>query len=257
LSTNRPTQKELRAPDAFQRVGGEARRWLEQRRTLALGAVILVAMLAFISAAVSWVSNRSDEQAARALGTALKPLDRPIGAPAQGDALKPYATQAEKDQAISASLTSFRSAHSRTLAATTAALPLADAELRLGHPDTSLTQTIDFLARAPTKQVLRVSALENEGYAWEAKGQFDQAMDAFEKMSREDLGGFLAGMGLYHRARILVMQGKKVEAAKAFQELATAQPGTPAGRLAQDRLSLLAAEGIHPPVPAPAKPDAG
>jgi tetratricopeptide (TPR) repeat protein len=257
LSTNRPTQKELRAPDAFQRVGGEARRWLERRRTLALGAVILVVLAAFLAAVGSWLSNRSNEQAARALGTALKPLDRPVGEPAPGDTQKPYASQAEKDQAVSASLMPFRSAHSGTLAGTTAALPLADAELRLGHPDTALTNLGDLLARAPTKQVLRVSALEGEGYAWEAKGQFEQALDAFERMSREDLGGFLAGMGLYHRARILVMQGKKLEAARAFLEVATAQPGTPAARMAQDRLSLLAAEGVRPPEPAPAKPDAG
>jgi tetratricopeptide (TPR) repeat protein len=251
------TQKELRAPDAFQRVGGVARRWLEQRRMVALVAAVLAALGLLVAAIASSVSSSNQQKATHALGTALKPLDRPVGEAIPGDDEKPYASQAEKDQALIASLTPFRKAHAGTVAATTAALPLADAELRMGQRDEALGHFGDFLARAPAKQILRVSALEGEGYVYEAKGQLDQALDAFERMSREEAGGFLAGMGLYQRARILVLQGKKLEAAKGFQELVGAQPGTPAARLAQDRLSLLAAEGVRPPPIFPARPDAG
>jgi hypothetical protein len=49
--------------------------------------------------------------------------------------------------------------------------------------------------------------------------------------------------------------GKKQEAAQGFAELIAASPGTPAARLAQDRLSMLEAEGFKATV-AP-KPDAG
>jgi tetratricopeptide (TPR) repeat protein len=251
------TQKELRAPDAFQRVGAVGRRWLEQRRTLALGAAVLAVVVALGAAIVSSVSSRHEQQAASALGAALKPLDRPVGEPLPGDDQKPFATQADKDQAVVGSLTPFRTAHPGTVPAVTATLPLGSAQLRLTQTDGALAHFGDFLARAPTRQILRVSALEGEGYGWEAKGQLDRALEAFERMSREDAGGFLAGMGLYHRARILVLQGKKAEAAVAFQELVTAQPGTPAARLAEDRLALLATEGIRPPAAASAQPDAG
>lgn len=257
MATNRLTQKELRAPDAFQRVGGEARHWLEVHRTLMVWAVVVVVGGAVVVAIASSLSSRGEQRAARALGTALEPLDRPVGEPTPGEDKKPYATQAEKDQALSASLTSFRAGYSGTLSSTTAALPLAAAELRLGQPDGVLAQAADFLARAPSKQILRASALEAEGLAWEAKGQLDRALDAFERMSREESGGYLAGMGLYHRARILALQGKKADAAKAYQELVVAQPGTAASRMALDRLSLLAAEGIRPPEIAPARPDGG
>jgi len=257
LSTNRLTQKELRAPDAFQRVGGEARRWLEVHRTLALAAALLLVAAAVAAALTSSLSTRSAERAARALGGALKPLDRPVGEGSSGEEAKPFATETERDQALSAAIDSFRSQYGGTLSASTATLPLGDAQLRLGQPDGALGHFSEFLARAPSKQVLRASALEGEGFAWEAKGQLDRALDAFERLSREETGGFLAGMGLYHRARILALQGKKAEAAQAYQELVTAQPATAAARMAQDRLSLLAAEGILPPPPAAARPDAG
>jgi hypothetical protein len=257
LSTNRLTQKELRAPDAFQRVGGVARRWLEQRRMLALIAAILVVIAALVAALASSLGSRREQRAARALGVALKSLDRPVGEPIPGDEDKPYANQLDKDQALVAALTPFRAEFSGTLPAATGALPLGDAQLRLARPEEALPRFGDFLGHTPSTQILRVSALEGEGYAWEAKGDFEHALDAFGRMSREDAGGFLAGMGLYHRARILMLQGKKAEAAQAFEELVVAKPGTPVAALAQDRLGLLAAEGVRPPPPVPARPDAG
>jgi len=74
-------------------------------------------------------------------------------------------------------------------------------------------------------------------------------------MAREESAGFEAGMGSFHRARVLALMGKKQEAAQAFAELIAASPGTPAARLAQDRLSVLEAEGFKATVAA--KPDAG
>lgn len=257
MPTNRPTRKELRAPDAFQRVGGVARQWLERRRMVALAAAIVVVVCAMAALVFSSLGSRREQQAARSLGAALKSLDRPVGEPVPGDEEKPYASQSEKDQALVAALTPFRTGFSGTLPATTAALPLGEAELRLGRPDGALSRFGDFLGHTPSSQILRVSVLEGEGYAREAKGELDRALEAFQRMSREEAGGFLAGMGLYHRARILALQGKKQEAAEAFQELIAAKPETAAAALAQERLTLLATEGVHPSPLVPARPDAG
>ncbi|MGO8969923.1 MAG: tetratricopeptide repeat protein [Myxococcaceae bacterium] len=180
-----------------------------------------------------------------------------MGEPIPGDDEKPYANQTEKDQALVAALTPFLNEFAGTPPAATGALPQGDAELRLGQSDGALPHFSDFLARTPPGQILRVSALEGEGYAFEAKGQLDRALQAFDSMSRDDTGGFLAGMGLYHRARVLLLQGKKVEAAQVFQEVVTTKSGTAAATLAQDRLALLATQGIRPQAVVPARPDAG
>jgi tetratricopeptide (TPR) repeat protein len=108
---------------------------------------------------------------------------------------------------------------------------------------------------------LRAEALEGEGYAHEAKGELDQALSSFDALARDSKTDFLNGMGLYHRGRILTVQGKKQEAAEAFGQISTAYPNSPAARLASDRLTVLAEQGIKPAPPAPAsspeKPDAG
>ena len=257
MATNRLTQKELRAPDAFQRAGGEARRWLEQRRTLVFVGAGALVVLALAAAILSSLAARREQQAARALGAALKTLDRPVGEAIPGDEQKPYVTQSEKDRALVQAVTPVRADYKKTVSATTGALPLGDAELRLSRPDGALPLLEDFVAKSPSSQILRVSGLESQGYAWEAKGQLDRALEAFERMSREDGGGFLAGMGLYHRARVLLLMGKKLEAADAFQEVVSAKPGTAAAALAEDRLGLLAAEGVRPKPMATVGTDAG
>ncbi len=59
----------------------------------------------------------------------------------------------------------------------------------------------------------------------------------------------------YHRARILILQGKKDEAAALLVKIPVDHPNTAAARLATERTSLLAAEGVKiPPPPAARRP---
>ena len=69
----------------------------------------------------------------------------------------------------------------------------------------------------------------------------------------------LNGMGEYHKGRVLVLQGKKDDAAKVFADIPGKFPNTAAARMATERLNLLASQGVKvPPVakPAPAAEDA-
>jgi TolA-binding protein len=97
---------------------------------------------------------------------------------------------------------------------------------------------------------MRALALEGKGYAYEGKGDLDQAIAAFDALSQQNKSDFLTGMGPYHHARILVEQKKLNDAAVAFQDVQTKYPASSAARLAGDRLTLLAAQGVKPP-PAP------
>jgi hypothetical protein len=64
-------------------------------------------------------------------------------------------------------------------------------------------------------------------------------------------------MGVYHQARILILQGKKEEAAQLLTQLNADHPGSPGAKLGSERLALLAAEGVKIPPPPAAHPDAG
>jgi tetratricopeptide (TPR) repeat protein len=257
------TRKELRGPDAFQKAGFQARDWLQDKQRL----VLLAALVAFLAgggvAVASYLSNRSEGDASKALATALKVAERPVRAEAQpppdSDAEAPFASQKEKDEALIKALAEVRQKYPRSRAAIAAELPMGEADLRLGRPDDALKVLASFLKAIPADDPLRAEALEGEGYAHEAKGELDQALSSFDALARDNKTDFLNGMGLYHRGRILTVQGKKQEAAAAFAQASTAYPNSPAARLANDRLTVLAEQGIKPPPPAATseKPDAG
>jgi hypothetical protein len=112
---------------------------------------------------------------------------------------------------------------------------------------------------APRRSRVRATA-SRQGYSFEAKKQYDEALGSFQKLSQDAKGEFLVGMGEYHRGRVLALKGQKDEAANVLTQLSAAHPGTAAARLAAERLAVLASQGVKLPPPPPAAkptPDAG
>jgi hypothetical protein len=262
------TQKELKQPDAFQRVGNEARDWLAERQTLVALAVGVLLVGGLVVALFSYFSHRGEAKASKELGAALEILERPIVPTPEGTEAKPMAegdkapfrTAKDQDEALVKSLSDFRAAHKGTSSATTAALPLAKAQYRMGKLDDALASFADYLKDAPQNDPMRAGALEGQGYTYEAQQKYDQALASFDEMSKVDAGGFLEGMGQYHRARILILQGKKDDAAAVLVKIPVDHANSAASRLATERTSLLAAEGVkipEPPKPAEAGKDGG
>ncbi len=252
------SRQELRAPDAFQRVGVGAESWVAQRKAVVVGAVLALIVVGFGVAVAKTVSDRKEHRARIALGAALGVLSRPIQAdlpPGSTEDPAPFKSETDRDQAAATALSGVLSSFPGTDAAVNATLPLAASEVRLGQLDQAIAHYEAYLRGAPASEPLRATALDGLGHAREAKGELPQALEVYERMAREESAGFLAGMGSFHRARILALMGEKQEAAQAFAELIAASPGTPAARLAQDRLSVLEAEGFKATV-AP-RPDAG
>ncbi len=255
------TQKELKQPDAFQRAGLEAESWVHGKEKLVVAAVVALVALLGLYGLVDYFGNRSEQKAQQALGTALEPLTRPVSAEATArpGQPKPFATQNEKDEAIIASLAQFRSEKPSGNASATAALFTAQSQYRLGQFDEALKSYDAFFANAAKDAPLRAVALEGQGYAYEAKGDLEKALQSFESLAALQGNELLGGMGEYHKGRILVLQGKKDDAAKVFAEIPGKFPNTAAARMATERLNLLASQGVKvPPVakPAPAAPDA-
>ncbi len=252
------SRQELRAPDAFQRVGLEAESWISRHRSVVVGGVVAILALYFGITVVRSLSDRREVKARAALGSAIGVLSRPVQADLPAGATEdppPFKSEQERDQAAATALAGVLASFPGTDAALTATLPLASTEVRLGQLDPAIGHFEAYLRGAPASEPLRVSALDGLGHAHEAKGQLPQALDAYERMSHQEGAGFEAGMGAFHRARVLALMGKKQEAAQAFAELVAANPDTPAARLGQERLSALEAEGFKAAV-AP-KPDAG
>lgn len=255
MASYKETQNDLKAPDELQKLGQEALPFIEKhgRQLVTVVGVVLAAGL--VAAIVNSMGKRNEEKAARDFGAALSVLDREVStseaAVKPGDE-PPFKTEAEKDAAIVKALTEFRSAHGGTPAATSAALPLAQAYLREGKPADAMPLIDEYLQKGDAADPLRPAAYEARGYAFEAQGKLDDALTAFDTLARETKTDFLKGMGLYHRGRLLAMKGDKAGAAKVFSDLEGSAPGSAAARLAKDRLAALAAQGVA--IPAPAAP---
>lgn len=256
------SRKELKQPDAFQVAGAQASSWFQERQKAIAIAVAVVILGGLGIGLLSYLSDRGEVQAAKDMGEAMKPMSRQVDANAAAANTEegqepPFKSQTEKDQAIEKALSDFRHAHDGTRAATTAALPLAQAEFRLGKYDDALNGFEEFLKKAASEDPMRAAALEGKGYVYEAKKDYEKALTAFEQLGRENKSDFLAGMGPYHRARVLIEQGKKDDAAKELSQIPTQFPNTAAARMAQERLSSLIASGVAPPPPVAAAFDAG
>ena len=256
-------KKELKSPDAFQAAGSEAQSWIQKHEKTVVMGVAGAMVLGLGAGLVNWVGTRTDEKAARRLGEAVRPLERSVDdtgfvpeSAAKTDKKAPFKSQADKDQAVVASLETFRKENEGTRAAAAAGLPEAQAQLRLGKYAEALAGFDAFLSKARQDDPLRAAALEGKGYALEGQGQLDKAHEAFGQLAKENATPFLEGMGPYHQARMLLAQGKREDAAKGFAEVASKFPKTAAARMAQDRVSALIAQGVTPPAAAGAA-DAG
>ncbi|MFO0600348.1 MAG: tetratricopeptide repeat protein [Myxococcaceae bacterium] len=252
-------QKELKAPDEFQKLGAEAVPFLEKhgkQLVMGIGAVLAVGLIISIA---TQVSAHNEQEASREFGNALRVLDRQVNANATADATKPgedppFKSETEKDEAIVKSLTDFRAKRPGTKGAISAALPLAQALLRQGKADAALPLIDEYLAKADAADPLRPAAYEARGYALEAQKKLDDALSAFDQLARENKTDFMKGMGLYHRGRILMMKGDTAGAAKTFSDLQGSAPDTAAARLAKERIASLVAQGVQVPTPPPAIP---
>jgi len=261
------TQKELKQPDTFQRLGHEAQDWLIERQSLILLVLGVLVVGGLVAALMNYFSGRGEDKASQELGRVLEILERPVVPAVEGVPLTPppgeeppFKTAAEQDDALEKALTAFRAAHGGTQAATTAALPLGKAQLRLGKNDQAIASFDSFLKDVGQNEPLRATALEGKGYAFEAQQKYEDALRAFEEMAKVSAGDYLQGMGDYHRARMLIQQGKKEDAAALLVKIPVDHANSAAARLSSERTALLAAEGVKiPPPPAPAntKPDGG
>lgn len=249
-------QKELKQPDEFQKLGAEAVPFLEKHGKQVVTGVGAVLAVGLVIAIASSMSGRSDVEASKEFGAALRVLERPVNVNPTAEVKPgeevPFKSEAEKDDALVKSLVDFRTKHSGTKSAISAALPLAQAYLRQGKADQAMPLIDEFLAKADANDALRPTAYEARGYALESQKKLDDALAAFDQLARENKTDFMKGMGLYHRGRILLLKGDTTGAAKVFSEIEGAAPNTAAARLAKDRIAALTAQGVDVPKPVPA-----
>ena len=255
MSSDKLSRKEIRNPDPFVRVTSHF--WakiIENQKTVGLGllAVFVVFLVAAGAVRMTQSSARDAGAAlARAMELSRRPVEGSMEALQDPTAEEKFKTAQEKYEAIAKAMDEVRKAHAGKQAAITATVFWADAQYQLGKFDDAIAGYQQFLGESKPDDALRILANEGLGYAYEGKKDLEKAREAFEKMSKEAVGEPAKARAAYHLARILEAQGKKVEAAAAFQKLKDDFKEAAAAREADERLALLAMQGV--PMPEKAK----
>lgn len=255
MSSDKLSRKEIRNPDPFVRVTSEYwAKLIQNQKTVGIGLLAVFVVFLVIAGGVRMSQSATREAGAalaRAMQLAHRPVEGSMEALQDPSATEKFKTAKEKHEAVAKAMDEVRKAHAGKEAGNTATVFWADAMFQQGKFDDAIAGYQQYLTAARADDALRIVANEGLGYAFEGKKDLDKARDAFEKMSKEALGEPAKARAAYHLARILEAQGKKAEAAAAFQKLKDEFKEATAAREADERLSLLAMQGV--PMPAKAK----
>ena len=102
-----------------------------------------------------------------------------------------------------------------------AALGIANAQFDLGKYAEAANEFAKVLDNAGNDTYLRFRALEGSGYALEAQQKYPEALKRFEELSKLANGTYRS-LADYHRARVLVAQGKRADARALIETLSKA-----------------------------------
>ncbi|HEY3448311.1 MAG TPA: tetratricopeptide repeat protein [Myxococcales bacterium] len=255
MSSDKLSRKEIRNPDPFVRVTSQLwAKLIENQKMVGLGLAAVFVVFVVSAGAVRMTQSSSKEAGAalaRAMELSRRPVEGSMEALQDPTAEQKFKTAQEKHEAVAKAMDEVRKAHAGKEAGRTATVFWADAQFQLGKLDDAIAGYQQYLSESRPDDALRLVACEGLGYAYEGKKDLEKAREAFEKMSKEAAGEPAKARAAYHVARILEAQGKKVEAAAAYQKLKDEYKEAAAAREADERLALLAMQGV--PMPEKAK----
>jgi tetratricopeptide (TPR) repeat protein len=252
-------KKELKQPDQFvsfwTRFSSQAGKFLSERRKPVL--IGIGGLAGVVTATLIWgqFHERSAERASQALAHVEKvatadliPADST--AAAKDDGVPHFKTDKERLEAALKELDGFLAGDPHNPLHREAELQKAGLLLDLQRPDEAIPLYTDLLSSRLDKS-LRFLAQEGLAYAYEAKGDLDQASAAFAKLgdiaapaSDDKAGegaklGFYRDRSLYHQGRIAERKGNPAEATKLYKEVLEKTPQSPLREEITNRLAVL------------------
>ncbi|HET6148017.1 MAG TPA: tetratricopeptide repeat protein [Polyangia bacterium] len=254
------SKKELKQPDQFvsfwTRFSDKAGKFLTERRKPVLIGIGGLAGVVTATVIYGELHERSAMQASQALShvervaTAdLIPADGT--APPKEDGLPHFKTDKERLEAALKEVDAFMTANPRNPLRREAELQKAGLLLDLQRPDEAIPLYSEILGSRLDRN-LRFLPQEGLGYAYEAKGDLDQAAAAFAKLGEGDSvqgdskGGEGAGKlpfyrdrSLYHQGRIAERKGNPAQAVKLYKEVLEKAPQSPLRDEITNRLAVL------------------
>jgi tetratricopeptide (TPR) repeat protein len=232
------TRKDMKEPDQFQVVAGQAASWLKGHGRPALvagGVTVLVLVVALV---ITSLRERSAAAAGALLSDVYKAAGGEISSiPLPGLPGPFFATDAARQKAVLEAAAKVLAQYPATRAAAMASLAKGDAHLRLGEWDAAASAYQGYLAAAGKDDPFRFGALEGLALVAEAKGGPDGALAAWARLAAEVPAQ--SDRADLEKARVLAAAGKMAEARQLLTAFGEAHKGSPLAGEAAERLSKL------------------
>lgn len=232
------SRKEIKQPDQFQAVAGEAASWLTGHRRTAViaGTVAAVGLLAAV--AVSAYVERRSAGAAALLSEVYRTAGGEVSAvPLPGLPGPFFQSDAARQKAVAQAAEKLLAEYPGTSQAALAALAKGDAHLRLGEFDAALAAYQIYLSSAKRNDSFRFSALEGLALAAEGKGDAAGALAGWVRLGAEVPGQ--SDRADLERARLLAASGKVEEARALLTSFSDAHKSSMLTGEAAERLAKL------------------
>ena len=232
------SRKEMKQPDQFQVVAGEAASWLTGHRRLAVisggaAAVVLLAAIAFLS-----IRDRRSAGAAALLSEIYRTAGAEISTvPLPGVPGPFYPSDAARQKAVALAAEKLLAEFPGTSQASLAALAKGDALLRLGQFEPAAAAYQAYLATARRNDSFRFSALEGLALAAEGKGDSEGALAGWTRLGTEVPAQ--VDRADLEKARLLAASGKVEEARNLLSSFADVHKGSMLTGEAAERLAKL------------------
>jgi tetratricopeptide (TPR) repeat protein len=232
------TRKDMKEPDQFQVVAGEAATWLtgHKQKALLIGGLAAAAVLvAFI---VSAVRDRSAAAAGALLAEVYQAAGGEISTvPLPGVPGPFYPSDQARQQAVLEAAGKVLAQYPTSRAAVAATLAKGDAHLRRGEWDAAASAYQAYLTAATRDDAFRFGALEGLALVAEGQGQTDAALAAWARLASEVPGQ--SDRADLAKARLLAAGGKTAEARQVLAGFSEAHKGSPLASEATDLLAKL------------------
>ena len=223
---------------------------LAPRRKPAIAAVVAVGVV-LVGAAVF---NVWDQNRRIGLSQSLAHAQRIANAELLSDATNPkddasktdvprFKTAQERGDAVLKELDSFLSGRASRGLMNEARLMKGATLLGLGRSDDAI-KAYEAALNESLDARLRFLAHEGIGYAYEAKGDLDKALNAFGQIAGDakEFQGFYADRALFHRARLTAVKGDRPGAVTLYRQILDKAPDPAMKSEITDRLAVLEAK---------------
>jgi len=219
--------------EAANNVASEATAWIDRHgRTvlIVLGAGVLIAVGSLVIGNLSQGKNREAGALLQTAITTAQGIVVPADETAPEDPIFPvFPSVKEREEKALAQFREVSKKYPDTRGGSYALLGEANAQLRLGA-FADAGKVFEKLRAAPASEqddFIRFRVLEGAGYALEGQQKHAEARERFEALSKLNNGQYRI-LGDYHRARMLVAEGKREDAKKLLEELTKAEAEKPA-----------------------------